>query len=516
MRQVIKGDGSDGTAALKAYLLAHDNVLAQELYEFIRPGSGLTPTPVPESSTVFDPAIAGTFIPDPDLGSFAYGAGAASGDTGYLKRWESRPWWAYSVPGTLQFTTFALYGAPGSDSAFARPRSDLVKVIAAIDYTLTPGQGGFAPLYTISVSVDGGAHYHGMASPVLSSGTNHLTLDITGYILALGPIASFDFTQIKFFVGLGSSIFVTVPAPGADLEISGAGLIYDYGTSDTTTPPTSSSLIANVCDASSALTYAGNVYQPAVIKNSGFKSKIGLDVDSLTLEWTFRGDEALVTDPDTGATILTMLQGFKQGLFEGVWLRWRRVYMPTFGDCDSLGAVSAFRGRIAPVEVDRLTAKITVNSITELFNRQIPQQLIEANNRSMQVGPGLPPDLDPNPEHWTYFDAVADHDGTVQKIVARQTDPVADQVYAPGTYDMGYLWFQASPLKYVIVQVHHYDVSEDGFNIFYLFRPLYVDPHAYGSRFAAFIPVPKDQDISGASGVELKGFKFVPVPEQAV
>ena len=174
-----------------------------------------------------------------------------------------------------------------------------------------------------------------------------------------------------------------------------------------------------------------------------------------------------------------------------------------------------FRGRVADVAVDRLTAKITVNSVTEMFNRQVPQQLIEANNRSLQVGPGLPPDLDPNPLRWTYFQCVTGHDGTVQKIVARQTAPTADEVYAPGTYDLGYLLFQASPLQFFVAQVRHYEVIA-GYNVFYLFRPLYVDPHAYALSFAAFVPVPKDQTVSGAGGVDLPGFRFVPLPEQAV
>jgi hypothetical protein len=103
----------------------------------------------------------------------------------------------------------------------------------------------------------------------------------------------------------------------------------------------------------------------------------------------------------------------------------------------------------------------------------------------------------------------------VQKIVADQTAPTAGQVYAPGTFDLGYLLFQASPLQFFIAQVQHYEVV-GGHSVFYLFKPLYVDPHAYGLTFSAFVPVPKDQAISGSSGILLQPFPFVPLPEQAV
>jgi hypothetical protein len=339
--------------------------------------------------------------------------------------------------------------------------------------------------------------------------------DITAALIShYGSIAAVDFTQVQFRAFLTTSLNFNILPDFNVFVINSVGLRFEYG------PLGSVGVLAPVLlgrftDASSPLTYAGNVYTPANIKNNGFKSKVGLDVDSLQLDWRFRGDEPMVTDPGTGATILTMLQGFRYGLWDGIWVKWLRVYMPIFGDCDSLGAVRMFRGRMAEPNVDRLTATLTVNSVTEMFNRQVPQQLIEANNRSQQIGPGLPPDLNPDPTHWTSFECVTGHGGTVQRIVASQTAPTAGQVYAPGTFDLGYLLFQASPLLFFVAQVAHYDV-EAGFNVFYLFKPLYVDPHAYALNFFAFIPVPRDQTLSGASGVTLPGFPRIPLPEQAV
>jgi len=523
MRQAIKGDGSDGTAALKAYLLAHDEVMSQELYEFTKPsiGAGLVTPPMPEFEWE-DPTHAmmrttnGVFAPDPNPTWVLYSNASVAASSGEIWRWFSATLGGYGFPGILYFdySPAGPYGVAGSDSGAVPARSGITHVFAAITvYSIHGHTTNWDPLAYMDVSVDGGVTWNGIVSLVSNPlSPTEYTTEITGLIGAAGGLASFDFTQVKFRVFDQSSLLIFDTPPGWRFFVTSVGLRFVYGGSGLSGV---SGLPAGVTDASSPLTYASKVYSPVNIKNNGFKSKIGLDVDSLQLEWRFRGDEPMVTDPGTGATILTMLQGFKYGLWRGVWVKWRRAYMPTFGDCDSLGAVSMFRGRIADVTVDRLTAQITVNSVTEMFNRQVPAQLIEANNRSMQIGPGLPPDLDPSPAHWTYFQCATGVGGTVQKIVADQTLPTGGQVYATGTFDLGYVMFQTSPLQYFIAQVQHYEVVA-GHSVFYLFQPLYVDPHPYGLTFVAFIPVPKDQNISGAGGVDLPAFPFVPLPEQAV
>jgi hypothetical protein len=512
MRQAIKGDGSDGTDDLKAYLLAHDAVLAQELYEFTRPGigggAGIGTVP-----TQFDMLTTrGTFQPYSPL-YFQLSGYILGPHSGKMWRWESATLGGYGLPGNFvwDYSPAGAYAAPGFDTA-SIPRSQIARVYASITQYTVPGVSVvWDPFKYFGISFDGGATWNEAILPASPTALESV-YDITSYIP--GGVAAYDFTQLQLRLRNDSSLLIFDTPPGWQCFVPKVTVRFTYAS------PAAGGIVAPVSlggftDASSPLTYAGNVYKPAHIKNNGFKSKIGLDVDSLQLEWKFRGDEAMVTDPVTGATILTMLQGFQQGLWDGVWVKWRRPYMPKFGDCDSLGAVSMFRGRIAEVEVNRLTAKITVNSVTEMFNRQVPQQLIESNNRSLQIGPGLPPDLDPDPTHWTVFQCAAGQGGTVQKIVAQQTAPTGGQVYAPGTYDLGYLLFSASPLQNIVAQVERYEVIA-GYNVFYLFKPLYVDPHGYPLSFTAFVPVPRDQTISGAGNVDLPGFPRVPLPEQAV
>ena len=55
MRQCIKGDGSDGTAALKAYLATADEILAQELYEFAQAVIGFPVAGMPRNGPEWVP-----------------------------------------------------------------------------------------------------------------------------------------------------------------------------------------------------------------------------------------------------------------------------------------------------------------------------------------------------------------------------------------------------------------------------------------------------------------------------
>jgi Uncharacterized conserved protein (DUF2163) len=503
MRQAIKGDGSDGTDDLKAYLLAHDAILAQELYEFTKSIVSVAAAAV--SGLPILPAPTIPLAPGASVRMIIYPSSVALTQPNGFANGTSR-----GVQLGLLAVGLGSLKPQAQFSGYSLPTGvDPLSIVAVYSHIAMSGisPSGYDAGVQLSAVESGGTfqtfnrfnNVPGWSQVITSANAWHSGFDFTS-VLQTGTFgASLPSTITP------ADLFDIVPSLVIDLAAPATGLSFG-------------SLISGIglTDASSPLTYAGKIYVPAHIKNNGFKSKIGLDVDSLQLEWKLRGDEVMVADPLTGATILTMLQGFQQGLWDGVWVKWRRTYMPTFGDCDSLGAVSMFRGRIAEVEVDRLTAKITVNSITEMFNRQIPQQLIEANNRSLQFGPGLPPDLDPDPTHWTVFQCVAGQGGTVQKIVAQQTAPTSGQVYAPGTFDLGYLLFQADPLANIVAQVERYEVIA-GYNVFYLFKPLYVDPHSYPLSFTAFVPVPKDQTISGAgTAAELPGFPRVPLPEQAV
>jgi hypothetical protein len=402
MRQAIDGTGADSTAAMKAYLLENDEVFSQELYELVFPlrlpsvvagGAGpLGPFTLPVPLGAGESALAllttaGVEVPVDGDGALV----AVDDSSGEIDRWSSAPLGELLGPGYLVWS--ALSALPISQSAATK-----IYAVGLVDFNGVLGvqyldcstNNGVS--WGINLVISGGV-VNGQVSALLATGSAAQTLDLS---------------QVKFRMKNEASLSRSLTPPGDVMKLLGVGIIVYFGGASPTGLITRK---MHFCDSASPLTYRGQVYTPANIKNNGFKSKIGIDVDSLQLDWNFRGEEPMVTDPNDGHTILTMMQAFKEGLWAGAWVKWRRTYMPTFGDCDTLGAISMFRGRVGPVDVDRLKAKITVNSVTELFNRQIPAQLIEQNNRALQVGPGLPPDLDPNPASWTYFECVTGHGG---------------------------------------------------------------------------------------------------------
>jgi hypothetical protein len=202
-----------------------------------------------------------------------------------------------------------------------------------------------------------------------------------------------------------------------------------------------------ITDSSSPLTYTPRgVFYPANINNGGMKSKIGWDPDSVNLEWSFNGDEPFLLDG--GQTVLTFLQSFAQGLWQGGFVRWWRTLMPTYGDCDTLGAVQMFRGRISAVDVDRLKVKVTVNSILEIFKWKVPTQTIEPSNRAAQYGPGISPITPGNlPAQYTQFECIPGMGGGIQRIVAGCTAPNLGETFPDGTYNMGYMQWTSGPLQ---------------------------------------------------------------------
>ena len=68
-----------------------------------------------------------------------------------------------------------------------------------------------------------------------------------------------------------------------------------------------------------------------------------------------------------------------------------RVYMPTKGDCNTLGACPLFGGRIAESSVDRNTIKWKVNAFLDVLSQQVPINVIEASNTLASFVGAQPP-----------------------------------------------------------------------------------------------------------------------------
>lgn len=245
--------------------------------------------------------------------------------------------------------------------------------------------------------------------------------------------------------------------------------------------------------------YVG-VFNTANIKREGVKSKIGLEVITVSTTWAPRSTDILATD-GSGNTILTALQGFRYGLFQNATVNIYRCLMPTVGDCNTFGACLLFSGRIGQSAPDRMKVVFAVNSRTELLNVQIPTNTIEPTNILAQYSVGtLPPN---GPTSFTV------ESGSTQNIIYAIGSNTG---YVPtnGTYNSGYLVFTSGKLAghYAKVFQQTIDVGE---HAFYLQDPLPFAP-TVGDTLGAFIYIPPDQDTAVAQGSPYEGWPFVPVP----
>lgn len=111
-------------------------------------------------------------------------------------------------------------------------------------------------------------------------------------------------------------------------------------------------------------TFSGTGVQ---IKRSDISNTIGLQVSSIDIDIIANASDQLHSQP--------LLAQIAAGAFDGATVRVERVFMPTLGDV-SMGSVVLFAGTVSDIsEIGRTHARITVKSLIELLNIQLPRNL---------------------------------------------------------------------------------------------------------------------------------------------
>ncbi len=142
-------------------------------------------------------------------------------------------------------------------------------------------------------------------------------------------------------------------------------------------------LVLRFTDADIPLTVAGQTYlKGPVITRSSTKQSIGIAVDSVT-----------VTIGDDGSTLvsgLPIIQQIAKGLFRGAKVEVAKLFLASFDDT-SPGAVPWFTGMVSETEAEFGSAELTVNSVTELLNQQMPRESYQptCNNTLFDSSCGL-------------------------------------------------------------------------------------------------------------------------------
>lgn len=230
-------------------------------------------------------------------------------------------------------------------------------------------------------------------------------------------------------------------------------------------------------------------FKPAVIKRGSVASKIGLEVQTLDVEWS--------TSAIGGQTLLNFYWKTIVGGFDGATFRSWSAYMPSPGDCDSLGASELFGGRIGPMSAESGTIKFTVNSFLDVINQMVPGAVIESTNIAAGYSGAMPP-------------AGA---GSVPTFTVSSSSN-SQVVASGGSFSLnafvdGFIYVTSGSLAGFAAAIHANSATSGGlttFDVGLLPSPLSPGDTFYASANAGNI----------ITGTGLYPFPYVPAPEQAV
>lgn len=204
-----------------------------------------------------------------------------------------------------------------------------------------------------------------------------------------------------FTNGSGADVTSTTLA-----QITAAGRSYEV--CDLIVIHTNPTLSGGYLDQTFLLTsYGANVrwnyrgtFVPAQFSRGEVESKIGLESDTLEIDWGPKDTDVLATNVTTSnvtafGTTLTVMQGFNYGLFDnGIVEVWR---CPFPNQANTYGASLLFSGRIGDIQPSRLGVKMTLQSRLELLNIQVPTNIVEPTNILVQYVTGQTPIAAVNP-----------------------------------------------------------------------------------------------------------------------
>ena len=222
-------------------------------------------------------------------------------------------------------------------------------------------------------------------------------------------------------------------------------------------------------------------FVPGRFSRGEIESSVGLDTESMDLDWHLRDSDVFYNPPADVA--ITQLQAFERGLWDNGLVNVFRTVMPTVGDANTYGAMQVFGGRIGEVsKLTRTGVTLKVNSLLELLDQYIPTNLIEATNIQCQYGIGQPPaGLSVLP----VFTVAAG--STPGLLLGNCVSPNSGQLFAADTFDFGYIQFNSGTSLGKIFRSVWFSEPQSGLNAFYFYDPLPWLP-AVGEHFTAYVP----------------------------
>ena len=249
-----------------------------------------------------------------------------------------------------------------------------------------------------------------------------------------------------------------------------------------------------------ALTWSHvGTFQPANITRGSVESKVGLDTVTLDLTWSLKDSDLLLTWTPADGSKPTLLQSFEAGIWDNGRVYLYRTVMPTPNDCDTFGACTVFAGRIAEARAIRTGVQLKVNSLTELFDLQLPPNLIEPTNVRSEYALGQAPAGLASVPNFT-----VQAGSTTSSILADCTSPNSGQLFADEVFDFGYLQFASGGTCGNMFRSIRRSTLNSGHNQFLLYDPLPWAPTP-GETFLAYVPFARGSTQSTTISATIPG-----------
>ena len=251
-------------------------------------------------------------------------------------------------------------------------------------------------------------------------------------------------------------------------------------------------------------------FTPAVIERGQVSSKVGLEVATMDVTWW-----PPVTTLTSSISAGSPLQLFQLGVYDNWRFRVYKVFMPTPGDCNTLGVTPLFGGRISEVTGDRISVQMTIRSYLEVVDQKIPPNTIENTNSVAAFGGAKPPAGFSKVPTFQVFGFKSNN------IFYLDCTSTPGHIFSDHVFRNGWLQFDygagetLSGMWSVVGDnvlyidgdlVHHNQVT--------IYSPMPWPPTPLVDTCFISAPQPSDQS-EGVIGVDNKPFPYVPPPESA-
>lgn len=264
-------------------------------------------------------------------------------------------------------------------------------------------------------------------------------------------------------------------------------------------------------DADYNLTVGGQLYQGGLIfKRGALRQTADLSVQTLGLDVSPQYDYP--GGPPTVSGYPFLAAG-RQGLLDAAVVSYLRLYLPIptpanyfqWPDLTVFGAVPWYSGVVTDIQVGRQTATLTVASVHELLNVQMPRNLVQTGCSHMLYDAGCGLSKAAFTNTWTVTGALA------PGVLAWSSSSTGIDHY----YDLGVVRFTGNVTAALAGVARTVRTGLNASGQFTVLMPLAVPP-AVGDTFTAVPGCDKLQATCVAKFANLthfRGMPYVPVPE---